>query len=191
MNAQILFRVLCPTKFSQRVYLVGNNPILGDWNPQNGIKLITNSDMYPIWINELPLEIEQNQILEFKIVIIDDINSQWEIGANRLIQICSQKMIVVLTFNSSSLIINNIKNYCQILIQLILLTNTRKISIQLQEKLYDSDEDSDQELESDENSLFYDEETQFISNEQYYSSPKQQSNEQNYLSNSGFGSFDF
>ncbi|CAD8080260.1 unnamed protein product [Paramecium sonneborni] len=191
MSAQILFRVICPTQFTQTVLIVGNNPQLGDWNPQNGIKLITTPEMYPVWINELPLEVEPNQILEFKIVINDGINFQWEIGANKLIQIISQKTIVVLTFNQPSLIIHNIRKlFSNTDLTNITESSARKISIQLQEKLYDSDEDSDEELISDENSLFYDEETSLISNEQFEYSPKKQSNEQNYQQNFGSESVD-
>ncbi|CAD8160411.1 unnamed protein product [Paramecium octaurelia] len=177
MSAQVLFRVVCQTQISQSVYIVGNNSALGDWNPQNGFKLITNSEQYPLWIGEKPLEVEPNLILEFKIVICDGKNSQWEIGANRLIQILSQQVIVILTFNSPSIIIHNIRRlFSNNDLTNITESTARKVSIHLQEKLYDSDEDSDQEIESEENSQFYDEETSWISNEQAQSSPKKESN---------------
>ncbi|CAD8168546.1 unnamed protein product [Paramecium pentaurelia] len=191
MSAQVLFRVACQTQISQTVYIVGNNSALGNWNPQNGFKLITNSEQYPLWVNEQPLEVEPNQILEFKIVICDGINSQWEIGANRLIQISGQKLIVILTFNSPSLIIHNIRRlFSNTDLTNITESTARKISIQLQQKLYDSDEDSDQEIESEENSQFYDEETSLISNEQCQSSPNKQSNDKDDQVNLEFKNFD-
>ncbi|CAD8061787.1 unnamed protein product [Paramecium primaurelia] len=179
MSAQVLFRVVCPTQLSQNVTIVGNHSALGNWNPQNGFKLITSPDTYPVWMNEYPLEVEPNEILEFKLVISNGINSQWEIGVNRLLQILSQKMIVVLTFDQPLLIIHNIRRlFSNNDLTNITESKARKISIQLQEKLYDSDEDSDQELESDDNSQFYDEETSLISIEQYQCTPKKESNNQ-------------
>ncbi|CAK69990.1 unnamed protein product (macronuclear) [Paramecium tetraurelia] len=187
MSAQVLFRVVCPTQLSQTVIIVGNNSALGNWNPLNGFKLSTSPDTYPVWMNEDALEVEPNEILEFKIVISDGINFQWEIGANRLIQILSQKMVVILTFDQQPLIIHNIRRlFSNTDLTNITESNARKISIQLQEKLYDSDEDSDQELESDENSQFYDEETSLISNEQYQCSPNKQSNTQDCQLQFGF-----
>ncbi|CAK80379.1 unnamed protein product (macronuclear) [Paramecium tetraurelia] len=129
--------------------------------------------------------------MEFKIVICDGKNSQWEIGANRLIQILSQQVIVILTFNSPPIIIHNIRRlFSNNDLTNITESTARKVSIHLKEKLYDSDEDSDQEIESEENSQFYDEETSLVSNEQVQSSPKKESNEPDCQVNLESRSFD-
>ncbi|CAD8133524.1 unnamed protein product [Paramecium pentaurelia] len=166
MSAQVLFRVKCSTEFSQMVRIVGNTPQLGNWNPQQGFKLITNNEMYPIWYSDYALEVELNQLVEFKIIITDGCNSLWEFGENRFLQIQGQKLVVVLTYNIPSIFIYNIKRiFSDTDLTTIVQGRTRKVSIQLKDKLYDSDDDSDSEQESDINSLFEDEIISSNSNE--------------------------
>ncbi|CAD8073190.1 unnamed protein product [Paramecium sonneborni] len=172
MSAQVLFRVKCSTEFSQMVSIVGNNQQLGNWNPQQGFKLITNNEMYPIWFSDFALEVELNQLVEFKLIITDGQNSFWECGENRRLQIQGQKLVVVLTYNIPSLYIYNIKRiFSDTDLSTITIGRTRKVSIQLKDKLYDSDDDSDSEQESDVNSLFQDEIVSCNSNENITNSP--------------------
>ncbi|CAD8176000.1 unnamed protein product [Paramecium octaurelia] len=172
MSAQVLFRVKCSTEFSQMVRIVGNTPQLGNWNPQQGFKLITNNEMYPIWYSDYALEVELNQLVEFKIIITDGYNSFWECGENRSIQIQGQKLVVVLTYNLPSVFIYNIKRiFSDSDLTTIAQGRTRKVSIQLKDKLYDSDDDSDSEQDSDVNSLFQDEIISCNSNETISNSP--------------------
>ncbi|CAD8063231.1 unnamed protein product [Paramecium primaurelia] len=158
MSAQVLFRVKCSTEFSQMVRIVGNSSQLGNWNPQQGFKLITNNEMYPIWYSDFALEVELNQLVEFKLIITDGFNSFWECGENRYLQIQGQKMVVVLTYNMPSIFIYNLKRiFSDNDLTTIAQGRTRKVSLQLQDKLFDSDDDSDSDQESDVNSIFQDE----------------------------------
>lgn len=58
MSAIVLFRVKCPTSFPQKVVLVGNLPILGDWDPSLGLELSTSPQMYPIWTCDKQVVVE-------------------------------------------------------------------------------------------------------------------------------------
>ncbi|CAK61494.1 unnamed protein product (macronuclear) [Paramecium tetraurelia] len=166
MSAQVLFRVKCSTEFSQMVRIVGNSSQLGNWNPQLGFKLMTNNEMYPIWYSDFALEVELDQLVEFKLIITDGLNSFWECGENRCLQIQGQKMVVILTYNMPSIFIYSIKRIISDNdLATIAQGRIRKVSLQLQDKLYDSDDDSDSDQESDANSIFQDEITSCNSNE--------------------------
>ncbi|CAD8131069.1 unnamed protein product [Paramecium sonneborni] len=148
MKAQVLFRVKCSTELSKMVRIVGNNPQLRNWNP--GFKLITNNEIYPIWYSDYALEVELNQLVEFKLIITYGLQfilgmRYGDIYINIKISYC---------FN-----IYNIKRKFQILNlnQINILESTRKVFIQLNDKLYDSNDDSDSEQESNGNSLLQDE----------------------------------
>ncbi|CAD8083639.1 unnamed protein product [Paramecium sonneborni] len=172
MSAQVLFRVKCSTEYRQMVSIVGNTTQLGNWNPQQGFKLITNKEMYPIWFGDFALEFELNQIVEFKLIITDGNNQFWECGENRFLQIQGQKLVVVLTYNIPSIFIYNIKRiFSDKDLSTITFESTRKVSIQFQENLYDSEDNSDSEQESDVNSLFQDEIISCNSNDNITNSP--------------------
>lgn len=51
------------------MFICGNIPELGSWNPSNALKLITTKDLYPEWKNRKPLTIHPNISLEFKLFI--------------------------------------------------------------------------------------------------------------------------
>lgn len=43
------FTVKSQTKLGQNVFIIGNIPELGDWNPSKAFRLSTNKNIYPEW----------------------------------------------------------------------------------------------------------------------------------------------
>ncbi|CAD8073921.1 unnamed protein product [Paramecium sonneborni] len=170
MNTQIFFRISCKTEFNQHVKVVGNIPQLGNWNPQNGLQLLTNEVMYPIWFSDYPLEVSA-------MVIIDDQNCYWESCFNRQMKVQSLKQIVILNYDNPSIQVFGIKSLVQELdVPIIELKSTRKISIQIQD--YMSYTDSDSEDENSRNSQMTEDLSLFPSIESFNSSQLPQEDQQ-------------
>lgn len=69
------------TEWGQNVYVVGNIPELGNWDPAKAIKM--SPDAYPTWT--VTTSLPANTTIEFKFIKIDDSgNVIWEQGANRV-----------------------------------------------------------------------------------------------------------
>jgi len=47
------------TPLTTQVYISGNIPELGDWDPYKSLKLQSSEEKYPIWTSEIPMELEQ------------------------------------------------------------------------------------------------------------------------------------
>ena len=74
------FNVNAPTIWGQNVYLVGNHPLLGAWNPQSGVKM--SPVPYPTW--SLTVSLPASTMFQYKYVKIDQAgNITWENSANR------------------------------------------------------------------------------------------------------------
>lgn len=68
------------TFFSEKVVLVGNISSLGNWDPKNGLDLITTPEKYPKWFLQAPLKVLKNTILEFKFVVVkNSFVTRWEV----------------------------------------------------------------------------------------------------------------
>ncbi|CAD8086090.1 unnamed protein product [Paramecium sonneborni] len=111
MSIQIYFKVRCETQFKQQVYIVGDQQLMGKWNPQKGIKLETNSDIYPLWIGTLLGDLEPNQLIKFKAVIVECEKIIWESTENRVVQVWYQTQTVLFTFDSSPIKMIKIKSF--------------------------------------------------------------------------------
>lgn len=74
------FNVTTHTRWGQNVYVTGNLPELGSWNPDKAVPL--SSASYPIWSGTVVLP--ANTPVEFK-YLIKEHNAPviWEHGANR------------------------------------------------------------------------------------------------------------
>ncbi|MBB4910051.1 carbohydrate-binding module family 20 domain-containing protein [Actinophytocola algeriensis] len=76
------YTVQAETSWGQNVFVVGNVPQLGSWNPANAVPLTTNSSTYPRWHGSGTLPANTN--IEYKFVIKQDGQPViWETGANR------------------------------------------------------------------------------------------------------------
>jgi len=55
----IYFQMKVETPLTTQVYISGNIPELGDWDPYKSLKLQSSEEKYPIWTSEIPMELEQ------------------------------------------------------------------------------------------------------------------------------------
>ncbi len=70
------------TEFGQSVYVVGNTPLLGNWDPAQAIKL--EPVYYPHWQANITVELDQD--VEWKCIVRDELDESnvimWEQGDN-------------------------------------------------------------------------------------------------------------
>ena len=74
------------TNFGDFLYVVGNDDLLGNWNPHKGLRMTTDEKTYPIWKSETIESDNHNNIIniEYKYVLITkDGKIYWEEGNNR------------------------------------------------------------------------------------------------------------
>lgn len=80
---QIIFHVSAQTNFGENIYIVGNIPELGNWDPDHCTEALLNPN-YPEWF--LPVSVPANTTIEFKFIKKDaQGNVIWESGENRTI----------------------------------------------------------------------------------------------------------
>ena len=92
---QVIFRVNCNTNWGEKVYVVGNVPELGSWNPDNCSEALL-CPSYPEW--NIPVSVPAGTRLEFKFIKKDsDGNVVWESGANHVVTTSSDSTGVVVT----------------------------------------------------------------------------------------------
>lgn len=53
----IEFAVTCETSFGEKACICGNLPALGQWNPTQGVILVTEKNSYPVWTTPTSLRI--------------------------------------------------------------------------------------------------------------------------------------
>jgi len=68
------------TNFGTSIYVVGNSPALGNWSPENAVKL--DPTAYPTWSGSITLP--DNQVAEWKCIkrLESGGGTQWQGGAN-------------------------------------------------------------------------------------------------------------
>jgi glycosidase len=80
-EVQVIFKVNASTVSGQNVYVVGNIPELGDWDPAKAPEAMLNPN-YPQWF--LPVSVPKNTALQFKFIKKDGGGTvTWEGGSNR------------------------------------------------------------------------------------------------------------
>lgn len=83
--SSISLRVLAPhIAPSQRLVVAGNIDYLGNWQPENALRMADGN--FPYWECQFPLADINSTDLEFKFVVVDDknpSNMSWEPGENR------------------------------------------------------------------------------------------------------------
>lgn len=90
---QIVFHVTAETQFGENIYVVGNVPELGSWNPDNCTEALLNPN-YPEWF--LPVSVPMGTTIEFKFIKKDaNGNVVWESGENHTITSSSDPCGVV------------------------------------------------------------------------------------------------
>ena len=80
---QIIFHVQANTAMGENIYIVGNIPELGSWDPNNCTEAMLNPN-YPEWF--LPVSVPAGTQIEFKFIKKDATGTvTWESGENRVI----------------------------------------------------------------------------------------------------------
>ena len=80
---QIIFHVSAQTNYGENIYIVGNIPELGSWDPNHCTEAMLNPN-YPEWF--LPVSVPAGTTIEFKFIKKDaQGNVIWEGGENRTI----------------------------------------------------------------------------------------------------------
>lgn len=87
MTVCVAFEVSCPTINCEEVRLVGSLPLLGSWDPFNGVPLTTTEQQYPVWRTAeltIPEREDTPEVVQYKYVkIFSGSAVQWEVGPNR------------------------------------------------------------------------------------------------------------
>lgn len=80
---QIIFHISAQTNFGENIYIVGNIPELGNWDPDHCTEALLNPN-YPEWF--LPVSVPADTTIEFKFIKKDaQGNVIWESGSNHTI----------------------------------------------------------------------------------------------------------
>lgn len=80
---QVIFHVQAETNYGENIYIVGNIPELGNWDPDNCTEALLNPN-YPEWF--LPVSVPAGTQIEFKFIKKDSTGAiTWESGENRVI----------------------------------------------------------------------------------------------------------
>lgn len=80
---QIIFHISAQTNYGENIYIVGNIPELGSWDPDHCTEAMLNPN-YPEWF--LPVSVPANTEIEFKFIKKDAQGKvTWESGANHVI----------------------------------------------------------------------------------------------------------
>lgn len=80
---QVIFHVQAETNYGENIYIVGNIPELGNWDPDNCTEALLNPN-YLEWF--LPVSVPAGTQIEFKFIKKDSTGAiTWESGENRVI----------------------------------------------------------------------------------------------------------
>eukprot|EP00928_Gymnodinium_smaydae_P033212 TRINITY_DN23848_c0_g5_i4.p1 TRINITY_DN23848_c0_g5~~TRINITY_DN23848_c0_g5_i4.p1 ORF type:complete len:1369 (+),score=175.37 TRINITY_DN23848_c0_g5_i4:105-4211(+) len=60
----------CMTRIGEAVFVVGNDPALGSWNPSRGLRMCTSSKAFPVWRSECAVSLPRGGGTEFKFVML-------------------------------------------------------------------------------------------------------------------------
>ncbi|MEU6455864.1 carbohydrate-binding module family 20 domain-containing protein [Streptomyces sp. NPDC047065] len=89
VTSGVSFAVNATTSWGQNIYVTGNRPELGDWNPGDALKL--DPAAYPVWKGDV--ELPEGTLFEYKYVRKDEAgNVTWESGANRTATVTSARI---------------------------------------------------------------------------------------------------
>jgi glycosidase len=81
---QMIFHVVAYTSPGQNVYVVGDVPELGGWDPDKALDAFHNPDAVQWWKWFLPVSVPRGTAIEFKYIMKDGQgNVVWESGSNR------------------------------------------------------------------------------------------------------------
>ena len=80
------FQTKRQTNFGDFLYVVGNNDLLGNWDPRKGLLMTTDKKTYPYWKSNIIETEDYKGIIEIEykyVLITKDDKIYWEEGNNR------------------------------------------------------------------------------------------------------------
>lgn len=92
-ESHVQFKFKSETQLGQCIYLVGNHPMLGEWNPQKSIKLSTDPFTYPFWTTPI-LSLPLNSSIEYKYLFKTQDTITWESLPNRRLTLSQKKVVI-------------------------------------------------------------------------------------------------
>jgi hypothetical protein len=85
MPVELWLECVCDcTKPGEELVVVGDHPLLGDWDPGRGVALVTNASSFPCWTFSKPLIVAGHNLthtIEYKYIVrkeTDHENVRWE-----------------------------------------------------------------------------------------------------------------
>jgi trehalose 6-phosphate synthase/phosphatase len=98
VKTQIYFRYAFEkSQFGDTVRVVGSHPAMGSWDPNRGVNLTTDSDLFPCWKSTAPVEVGLHADIEYKYVIIGpdgNVRSWEEYPGNRRFVASGPEMVL-------------------------------------------------------------------------------------------------
>lgn len=86
---KLKFQVQKKVPFGKQVSIVGSNEVIGAWNPKNALPLCWTDD--DVWQGEAELS---SGPLEFKLIVKDDNDIEWQEGDNLVLDIPEMSSII-------------------------------------------------------------------------------------------------
>ncbi|KAM3136796.1 hypothetical protein pb186bvf_011055 [Paramecium bursaria] len=150
MSARVSFRIKCLTQISQHVMICGSIAEFGNWNPQNGLMLVTHPDIYPTWMSQQDICVEPNTLIEFKVVICQGVDFFWETIPNRGIRLRHHRQMVITTYNTPNLTISPLQRLISNSdLQQLDIQQVRRLRVSNPFRHLDDDSDSNTDQDSD------------------------------------------
>lgn len=80
-HTKVYFHVECRgIRFGETVRVVGDHPSLGNWDPEKGLELETQQDLFPVFISQHPVFIDLHAKVEYKYLLcgVNGQPKEWE-----------------------------------------------------------------------------------------------------------------
>ncbi|GIH97680.1 carbohydrate-binding module family 20 domain-containing protein [Planobispora siamensis] len=91
-DVEVTHRLIATTVPGQDVYVAGNIPELGGWDPARAVRLTTGQDTYPQWSGSVTLK--PGTAVEYKYIKKHGDQVVWEQGANRVFTVPAEGEVV-------------------------------------------------------------------------------------------------
>ena len=74
--SRVRFRVKAPVQMGETVYVCGSHPLLGGWDPQKAVQLVTSPEAFPTWFHVDTIALPTKSRVEYKYMIMSGGNFQ-------------------------------------------------------------------------------------------------------------------
>lgn len=74
--SEVTFNFKSDTKFGQKVAIVGNLMLIGNWDPEKAVYMNTTDQSYPNWT--IKIDFPRDKIIEYKYVLVTEITGKFQ-----------------------------------------------------------------------------------------------------------------